>query len=77
MSVQSEAVKLRGGETALAQHAMSLPGQAASPKLSRFVAQTGAGLVCALGATALLGWWPNLDSLRCIAVPGSTPLKPR
>jgi hypothetical protein len=54
---------------------MSLPNPASSPKLSRFVAQAGAGLVCALGAIALLGWLLNLDALRCI-VPGSTPLKP-
>jgi len=31
--------------------------------------------VCALGIAGLLGWWLNVDSLRCI-IPGSTPLKP-
>src|SRR5438270_9527049 len=46
-----------------------------SSSLGWCVAQIGAGLVCALGAIALLGWGLNVDALRCI-VPGSTPLKP-
>jgi hypothetical protein len=75
MSASGEAMELRGEKPAISLNGMSLPGPASPPKLSRFVAQTGAGLVCLIGIIGLLGWWLNIDSLRCI-IPGSTPLKP-
>src|ERR1700719_361762 len=54
---------------------MSLPGPTASAKFIRFFAYIAAGLTCVLGLIVLVGWWTNVDFLRCL-IPGSTPLKP-
>jgi len=46
-----------------------------TPWRGRFVVQIVAGSSCALGLIALMGWWFDLEGLKCV-VPGSTPLKP-
>jgi PAS domain S-box-containing protein len=54
---------------------MTLLRASSSPWRGRFVAQIAAIPSCALGLSALSGWWLNVDGLKCV-VPGSAPLKP-
>jgi PAS domain S-box-containing protein len=42
---------------------------------SRFLAQSAGVFVTVLGGVALVGWWLNSETMKCI-VPGSAPLKP-
>lgn len=46
-----------------------------STRRSRIFATAAGLLASAMGGAALIGWWLNDESLKCI-VPGSTPLKP-
>src|SRR5947207_2041711 len=54
---------------------MTLLRASSSPWRGRFVAQIAAISSCALGLGAVIGWWLNIDALKCV-VPGSAPLKP-
>jgi PAS domain S-box-containing protein len=54
---------------------MNARNESSFARRSRLIALSAGVLVCVLGGVALIGWWFNIEPLKCI-IPGSTSMKP-